>query len=48
MTFKAAALIAEIDTAAVKAAYDTIPNLKNAREFSVETVGVDLSGGVAA
>jgi predicted amidohydrolase len=43
-----AIVIAEIDPAAVKAARDKIPNLKNAREFSIETVGGDVSGGVAA
>lgn len=39
--------LAEIDTAAVKAARQKIPNLKNAREFTLDTVS-DAAGGVAA
>ena len=33
-----AVVIADIDVAAVKAAHDRIPNLKNARDFSLEKV----------
>ncbi|WP_454852092.1 carbon-nitrogen hydrolase family protein [Rhizobium binxianense] len=43
-----AVIVAEIDPAAVKAAHAKIPNLKNAREFSIEKVGGAVSGGVAA
>jgi len=43
-----AVLVAEIDVAAVKAAHDKIPNLKNARAFSLETVEAPPAGGVAA
>jgi predicted amidohydrolase len=43
-----AVIIAEIDTAAVKAAHDKIPNLKNAREFSIEKIPAAAEGGVAA
>jgi predicted amidohydrolase len=43
-----AVIIAEIDTAAVKAAHDKIPNLKNAREFSIEKISAAAEGGVAA
>jgi predicted amidohydrolase len=43
-----AVLVAEIDVAAVKAAHDKIPNLRNARDFSLETVEVGHAGGVAA
>jgi deaminated glutathione amidase len=39
-----AVILAEIDPAAVKAAHDKIPNLRNGREFSIERI----SGGVAA
>lgn len=42
-----AVIVAEIDPAAVKAAHDKIPNLKNGREFSIETVPGTV-GGVAA
>lgn len=42
-----AIVLAEIDTAAVKAARQKIPNLKNAREFTLDTVS-DAAGGVAA
>ncbi|KRB62660.1 nitrilase [Rhizobium sp. Root708] len=42
-----AVIIAEIDTTAVKAARDKIPNLRNAREFSIEKV-VGAAGDVAA
>jgi predicted amidohydrolase len=44
----AAVIVAEIDTSAVKAAHDKIPNLTNAREFSVERVAGAATGGVAA
>ena len=43
-----AVVIAEIDTAAVKSAHDKIPNLKNAREFSLEKIATPAAGGVAA
>jgi predicted amidohydrolase len=43
-----AVIVAEIDPAAVKAAHAKIPNLKNAREFSIEKVGGEVAGGVAA
>lgn len=42
-----AVILAEIDPAAVKAAHDKIPNLKNGREFSIERIA-GVSGGVAA
>jgi predicted amidohydrolase len=41
-------VVAEIDVAQVKAAHDKIPNLKNAREFSLEKIAAPASGGVAA
>ncbi|MBB3391102.1 putative amidohydrolase [Rhizobium sp. BK275] len=43
-----AVILAEIDPAAVKAAHDKIPNLKNGREFSIERIAGEISGGVAA
>jgi predicted amidohydrolase len=43
-----AVIVAEIDPAAVKAAHAKIPNLKNAREFSIEKVGGEVAGDVAA
>ena len=43
-----AVILAEIDPAAVKIAHDKIPNLKNAREFSIERIAGGISGGVAA
>ncbi len=43
-----AVIVAEIDPAAVKAAHDKIPNLKNGREFSIEKIAGGISGGVAA
>ena len=43
-----AVIIAEIDVAAVKSAHDKIPNLKNAREFSLEKIATPAAGGVAA
>ncbi|MDR9774054.1 carbon-nitrogen hydrolase family protein [Rhizobium hidalgonense] len=43
-----AVIIAEIDPAAVKAAHDKIPNLRNGREFSVEKIAGAVAGGVAA
>ncbi len=43
-----AVILAEIDPAAVKAAHDKIPNLKNGREFSIERIAGGMSGGVAA
>ncbi len=42
-----AVIIAEIDTTAVKASRDKIPNLRNAREFSIEKVA-GAAGDVAA
>ncbi|MBB3594269.1 putative amidohydrolase [Rhizobium sp. BK529] len=43
-----AVILAEIDLAAVKAAHDKIPNLKNGREFSIERIAGEVSGGAAA
>ncbi|CDM59418.1 MULTISPECIES: carbon-nitrogen hydrolase family protein [Rhizobium] len=43
-----AVILAEIDPAAVKAAHDKIPNLKNGRDFSIERVAGAVAGGVAA
>ncbi len=43
-----AIIVADIDTAAVKAAHDKIPNLKNGRDFSIEKVAGAVTGGVAA
>jgi predicted amidohydrolase len=43
-----AVIVADIDPTAVKAAHDKIPNLKNAREFSIEKVAGEVAGGVAA
>lgn len=43
-----AVIVAEIDTSAVKAAHDKIPNLRNAREFSIEKVVGAAAGGVGA
>jgi predicted amidohydrolase len=43
-----AVIVAEIDPAAVKAAHDKIPNLRNGREFSVEKIAGAVAGGVAA
>lgn len=43
-----AVILAEIDPAAVKAAHDKIPNLKNGREFSIERIAGEITGGVAA
>ncbi|NLS06582.1 carbon-nitrogen hydrolase family protein [Rhizobium sp. P32RR-XVIII] len=41
-------IVADIDRAAVKAAHDKIPNLKNGREFSIEKIPGAVVGGVAA
>jgi predicted amidohydrolase len=43
-----AVLVAEIDIDAVKAARAKIPNLKNARDFALDTVSPVATGGVAA
>jgi predicted amidohydrolase len=43
-----AVLVAEIDIDAVKAARAKIPNLKNARDFALDTVPAVAAGGVAA
>lgn len=43
-----AVILAEIDPAAVKAARDKIPNLKNGREFSIERIAGESAGGAAA
>jgi len=47
-----AVVLAEVDTAAVKAARDKIPNLRNGRSFSLEVTGEEpgapAKGGVAA
>ena len=42
-----AVILADIDVAAVQAAHQKIPNLKNAREFSLDKVEA-VAGGVAA
>ena len=43
-----AIVLAEVDTAAVKAAHDKIPNLRNGRVFTLETAEASAKGGVAA
>jgi len=43
-----AVIVADIDPAAVKAAHDKIPNLKNGREFSIEKIPAARSGGATA
>jgi deaminated glutathione amidase len=43
-----AVITAEIDISAVKAAHDKIPNLKNARDFSLDRIAATAPGGVAA
>ncbi len=43
-----AVLVADIDVAAVKAAREKIPNLKNGRAFTLETIEAAKAGGVAA
>jgi predicted amidohydrolase len=43
-----AIVLAEIDPAAVKAAHDKIPNLRNGRTFTLDVVGAPAKGGVAA
>jgi len=43
-----AVVLAGIDPAAVKAARDRIPNLRNGRPFTLEAVGAPAEGGVAA
>ena len=43
-----AVVLAEIDTAAVKAAHRKIPNLRNGRAFTLEASGEPAKGGVAA
>jgi predicted amidohydrolase len=43
-----AVVVADIDIAAVKAARGKIPNLRNARDFSLERVAAPAAGGVAA
>lgn len=43
-----AIVLAEVDLAAVKAAHDKIPNLRNGRAFTLEVVGAPAKGGVAA
>jgi predicted amidohydrolase len=43
-----AVVVAEIDPAAVKAARDKVPNLRNGRAFTLETVAASAKGGVAA
>jgi predicted amidohydrolase len=43
-----AIVLAEIDPAAVKAAHDKIPNLRNGRAFTLEVAGEPAKGGVAA
>lgn len=43
-----ALVLAEVDIAAVKAAHDKIPNLRNGRAFTLEVAGEPAKGGVAA
>lgn len=43
-----AIVLADIDPAAVKAAHDKIPNLRNGRTFTLEVAGQPAKGGVAA
>ena len=43
-----AVVLAQIDTAAVKAAREKIPNLRNGRAFTLEVSGRQAKGGVAA
>ena len=43
-----AIVLAEVDPAAVKAAHDKIPNLRNGRAFTLEVAGEPAKGGVAA
>lgn len=43
-----AVIVAEADVAAVKAAHDRIPNLRNGRAFGVEEIALPAKGGVAA
>jgi deaminated glutathione amidase len=43
-----AIVLADIDLAAVKAAHDKIPNLRNGRAFTLDVVGEPAKGGVAA
>ena len=43
-----AVVLADIDIAAVKAAHDKIPNLRNGRAFTLDVPGDPAKGGVAA
>ena len=43
-----AIVLAEVDPAAVKAAHDKIPNLRNGRAFTLEVTGAPAKGGVSA
>lgn len=43
-----AIVLAELDVAAVKAAHDKIPNLRNGRAFTLDVSGAAGKGGVAA
>ncbi|AOF88644.1 carbon-nitrogen hydrolase family protein [Sinorhizobium sp. RAC02] len=43
-----AIVLAEVDPAAVKAAHDKIPNLRNGRAFTLDVAGEPAKGGVAA
>nr|WP_298101862.1 carbon-nitrogen hydrolase family protein [uncultured Shinella sp.] len=43
-----AVVLAEVDIAAVKAAHDKIPNLRNGRVFTLDVSGAPAKGGVAA
>ena len=43
-----AIVLAEVDIAAVKAAHDKIPNLRNGCAFTLEVTGAPAKGGVAA
>ena len=43
-----AVVLAEVDTAAVKAAHDKIPNLRNGRAFTLAVTDAPAKGGVAA
>ena len=43
-----AVVLADVDIAAVKAAHDKIPNLRNGRAFTLDAPGTAAKGGVAA
>ena len=43
-----AVVLADVDIAAVRAAHDKIPNLRNGRAFTLDVSGTSAKGGVAA